>query len=743
VDGALVTVDIAPAARPPYGSAAIAAGAAFVLYAVTLAPTTAFWDTSEYIATAHIVGIPHPPGNPLFVVLGRVWSLLLAPLGLPVAVRINLLAATTSAAATGCLYLIAHRVLGAIFDKDRFARIGAGASALVGATAFTVWNQSTVNEKVYTVSVLIIALVSWLVIRWGDRRDEPGSERLLLWAFFLLALGSTNHLMSVLPAPAILVFVALRGLKRLLRPAFLARVLALGVLGLSFNYVLPTRAALGPVINEGEPVCESLVGATAAIYSNGQAGCPALADNLTRRQYRPPPVTERKAPFAAQLTMYWQYFEWQWSRGLDPSELLGTARLPFALLFLALGGAGLWAAWRADRSIFAYLAVLAVTLTVGLVIYLNFRYGYSLAPEIADRAQHEVRERDYFFVAGFLLWGSLAGTGLAWGWHTVAGMLGEERRYVAFAPVLLLAVMPLTLNWAWASRSGDYAARDWAYDLLISVEPYGVLFTNGDNDTFPLWYLQEVEGIRPDVTVIVGQYLYTTWYPTQLKHLTQPVNQRVFDPNVVPGLYPDRPPPERSITALTDEQMDQVGTAQLANDLTIGFPGIAVTYPAEMILDRAQQLAISIIHDSIDERPVFFAATGGILSDLVLERWGVRHGLATKLEFRSLDADQPERLVRGSPEYGASWFDVDHSLRLQEEVYLYRGIRGRRIWQDRSTLNIPWQYYATTLMLADAAEVAGRSPELVSRLQADAVDFQIVAEGGLFGTPAPPVAETP
>ena len=84
--------------RPPYLWGVAAALGAFLLYALTLAPTTAFWDASEYIATAHTLGIPHPPGNPFFIVLAKVWSLLLAPTGLSVAVRINLFAAATSAA---------------------------------------------------------------------------------------------------------------------------------------------------------------------------------------------------------------------------------------------------------------------------------------------------------------------------------------------------------------------------------------------------------------------------------------------------------------------------------------------------------------------------------------------------------------------------------------------------------------------------------------------------------------------
>ncbi|MGB0544594.1 MAG: DUF2723 domain-containing protein, partial [Longimicrobiales bacterium] len=144
--------------KPPYIAALMAGLAVFALYAVTLAPTTAFWDTSEYIATGEIMGIPHPPGNPLFVVLARAWSILLAPLGLSVAVKINLFSSLMSATAHGLWFLVVHHIL-RHFSEDRVFRLaGAGAAVLVSATAFTVWNQSNVNEKVYTVSLLTIAL---------------------------------------------------------------------------------------------------------------------------------------------------------------------------------------------------------------------------------------------------------------------------------------------------------------------------------------------------------------------------------------------------------------------------------------------------------------------------------------------------------------------------------------------------------------------------------------------------------
>ena len=87
--------------------------------------------------------------------------------------------------------------------SHRWARYAAAfGGVLVGATSWTVWNQSTVNEKVYTVSLLSIALVMWLVVRWGD--DEPGThrDRWLVLIAYVLALTSTNHMMGVLALPA-------------------------------------------------------------------------------------------------------------------------------------------------------------------------------------------------------------------------------------------------------------------------------------------------------------------------------------------------------------------------------------------------------------------------------------------------------------------------------------------------------------------------------------------------------------
>ncbi|HET6231217.1 MAG TPA: DUF2723 domain-containing protein, partial [Longimicrobiaceae bacterium] len=510
--------------RPPYRIALLAAALVFALYAFTLGPSTAFWDTSEYITTAHILGIPHPPGNPLFVLLARAWDLLLTPTGLPTAVRVNLFSALMGSGTAFFWFLVMHRVTAFFTPSETVRRVGAGVSILVSSTAYTVWNQSNVNEKVYTVSLFTIAALSWLAFLWRDHVEAHREQRArgrwhddnaIVLMVFILALSVGNHLMAFLAAPALVVFLLMVKPRLFLNWRVYVFAALFGIVGLSVHMFLPLRSGLNPVINEAQPTCPTVGGALESILTFGKAGCENLSDALQRKQYGKPPVSQRLAPFADQMANYFQYFDWQWSRSVDGAHgYFGGGRIPFTLLFLALGAYGLAEHWRRDRKSFAYMGVLLFTLSVGLVYYLNFKYGYGQVQAQGKSFElAEVRERDYFFLVSFSLWGLYAGFGLVRAWMEAARALRPNRNAeLLAAPLLALALIPLVLNWPYASRRGDYAARDWAVNLLNSVEPYGVVFTNGDNDTFPLWYAQEVEGIRRDVTVAVLSLLYTDWF---------------------------------------------------------------------------------------------------------------------------------------------------------------------------------------------------------------------------------------
>ena len=605
---------------------------------------------------------------------------------------------------------------------------------LVSASAFTVWNQSNVNEKVYTVSLATIALLSWLLFRWEERQGQGKDDNLLVLVIFILALSVGNHLMAFLAAPAMLVFVLLVHPRTLLNwRLYVAGVIA-GVLGLSVHLYMPLRAALDPIINEADPTCSTFGSALLSIVTWGKAGCVALSEALTRRQYDKPPLVPRLAPFGSQLVNYLQYFDWQWARSLaGPQVLLAPVRLPFTMLF---SGLGLWGAIehaRRDRPSFLYLLTLYATLSAGLVWYLNFKYGYSIPA--AGAGDHEVRERDYFFIVSFSVWGLWAGLGIVTVWQQLAARLGGLARG---APVLAVALIPLALNWSWATRSFDYSARDWAYNLLMSVEPYGVLFTNGDNDTFPLWYAQEVEGVRRDVTVIVTSYLNTAWYTKQLRDLTAPctagrtaaqdptriICQRPYDTSaravytdneLAPGtiaLPLDQPiqSPERTILDLDDATIDQavLTYVPMDQDRLLMLGNVEARIPAGGYLYPWHQFALTLMSQTIGHRPIYFASSGNAAAELGVQPYLVRQGLAFKLHNRPRSAngpdgvvpiaDSPLRVVTGPA------VDVQRTEQLMDQVFVHRtGLPRWDHWPDNSTIGIPnyyaWSYYA----LAQAA----------------------------------------
>lgn len=741
--------------RVPHLAAALTTLGVFLLYTLTLSPTTWFWDTSEYIATAHMLGIPHPPGNPLFVLLARAWELLLAPFGLSAAVRVNLFSATMGALAHGCWFLLVHRILGYMTPSRRIQLIGSIAAVLVSATAYTVWNQSNVNEKVYTVSLFTIAVLSWLAFRWRDHVGEGKDDNLIILAIFILALSVGNHLMAFLAAPAMLIYLVMVNARALANwRLYVFGVLAV-VLGLSVHLYLPIRAGLDPVINEADPSCPSFGSAVTSVLTLGATGCENLSAALQREQYSKPSVMSdpvaagfgRDAPrgadlLGAQIANYLQYFDWQWARsvgGLD--NWFGGARPVFTILFIALGLYGAARHYRADKPSWAYVLVLFATLSFGLTFYLNFRYGYTY-PSDASMEMREVRERDYFFIVSFSVWGLWAGIGIAALWQRLAERFegrGRERSFaeMAAAPVLLLALIPLVLNWSWASRRHDYSARDWAYNLLMSVEPYGLLFTNGDNDTFPLWYLQEVEGIRRDVTVMVMSYLNTPWYVEQIKGLTTPCApgqdpladptritcQRPFQPENSAQLYanwaapaggdtsgirltPAEPGtfvPTKSIVPLELGEIQQVaGTRpyQLQESLLYRAGNIETVLQQGTWMVPSRVFLAAMITTAIDDRPIYFAMTTQAYEDLSLRPYLIRQGLAFKLNNGPVQPDHARGIFE-VPDDGSGftsmvgpYIDLPRTERLLDEVFVHRGGFPDEWghWADKATTGIP-NYY--------------------------------------------------
>ena len=752
-------------AEPIYLWALIVGLGVGLLYTVTLAPTTAYWDTSEYIATGHILGIPHPPGNPLFVLMARAWELLLAPFGLSVARRINLFSALMGSVAHGLWFLAVHHILSFFSDDRRFRIVGAIAAVVVSATAFTVWNQSNVNEKVYTVSLMTIALLTWLAFHWRENLGKGRDDNLLVLIAFILALSVGNHLMAFLAAPALGLFILWVSPGVLLNWRLYAVGAVAVFLGLSVHLYLPLRAALGPIINEADPTCSSLQSALTSIVTMGQAGCTELSAALSRQQYLKPPLIPRLASLSSQFTNYLQYFDWQWARGVEGTETtFPPSRLLFTFLFACLGLYGAVQHFRRDSATALYFLTLFATLSVGLVFYLNFAYGFSLASPSPDDI-HEVRERDYFFIVGFSVWGLWAGIGIAALWQQAAAHL--KGSWSRAAPVLALALIPLVSNWPWASRRTDYSARDWAYNLLMSVEPYSVLFTNGDNDTFPLWYLQETEGIRRDVTVIVTSYLNLDWYVKQLRKLTTPcppgvqasdsrttiVCQRPYDPQEGEPLYTDDlslaesqgriailmedpvTPPTRTILDLDDEIIEQVagpaGYVSLDEDRDFPLGPVVARMAGGTVITPWQQFALLLIQNGVEDRPIYFASSGSAAQELGVVPYLVRHGLAFRLNPGPPDLNSRNILLEDPQIVRVTglWMDVERTRTLAEEVFVHRsGIPDEwSHWPDGSTVGIP-NYYSWVFTALTQSAIQTGDDELRMKYEDRVIAWQMLGQ---------------
>jgi hypothetical protein len=501
--------------------------ALLALYIVTLAPDVTFWDSGEFIAAGWTLGIPHPPGTPLFVLLLRSWSLVWSPILEPAA-AMNLFSAACVAAACG---------IGAwMLAAQTGDRLAAAMGAITAGSMSSVWLNATETE-VYGASLLLG--VSLVAAAW--RYHETGKPRWLALAAYLVVLAVPLHISALLAVPAaacaawrggaggvmpvlllagasmaavgvgrvsvamsavgviVLVVAALCATRRRGRPgrqisgAAWVHLLSAGVAltGVAYLFV---RAQHDPAVNQGDP-------------STWQG----LADVISRKQYAVAPLWPRQAPLWVQFGNVLQYTDWQVGLSLGPDALPSFGRTAASILFVGAGIAGGAAHRASNREGWRTVGLLLLSGTVGALLYLNLKAGPSFEiPGLTDELPREARDRDYFFVFGFWAWGLWAGYG---------AVSLARRLSIPVVVGAAAALVPLALNYSAVDRSRlpeSRIARTLAVAMLESAPVNGVLFLAADNDTYPLWYAQAVLGVRRDVTPVTVPLLGARWYREEL-----------------------------------------------------------------------------------------------------------------------------------------------------------------------------------------------------------------------------------
>ena len=526
-----------PAARLFWFGAGFSFLISFVLYIKTMAASASFWDAGEYIAAAYTLGIPHSPGTPLYVILGRVFTELPIPM-LSAAQKVNLLSAFCAAVGVLFVYLLVIRFLDFLMGKTEeltdgvIKVVGALVAALFIAFSDTYWNNA-VEAEVYAMSNALMGFMTWLALKWSDKPRDVRSTFLIYLLFYLLALSVGFHLGTILVFSGIFFFVIMtrdKGFSNLefvigcigvaifvadatiyrnssltlfflvcyavvliwmysTKRQFPVITTALFLLGLSVHLYLLIRSGHNPSLDEGDP----------ETWRN-------LYWVLRREQYPPMNVLARKAGFGFQFMHFLGYFQSQFQMA---SAYIGKLNVG-SLIPMALGIWGMVDQYTKNRRTFVLLCVTMLVVSIGLVVFLNF-------------SDAEVRERDYFYSPAFFYFAIFIGIGVASLLNELRNLLsrhGAQQVPALYGIAVVLLVLPfftLRNHYFRHDRSNNYTCPVYAKNMLVGLEQDALIFTNGDNDTFPLWYIQEVEGYRTDVKVINLSLLNTPWYIKQCR----------------------------------------------------------------------------------------------------------------------------------------------------------------------------------------------------------------------------------
>ncbi len=701
------------------------------VYVKTLAPTVSFWDCGEFIATSYILGVPHPPGAPLYVLLGRVFTLF--PFG-DVAIRVNFMSALTSALAIWCVYLstvaLGRRALGGqplqpLGDaRDIGVLAGGAVAALTLAFSYTQWYNAS-EAEVYGYSILFTCLGLWLIFYWEGSGAGAANDRWLLVLAYLFGLGGGVHLLCLLTIPSLMllawfadrelrrfivvlivwgalalltiagmgpgvgsnVAIVIEGLALLyfLRQSdphkqrlffLLLGVLVLFALGYSTYGALYIRSGLNPAIDENDP--ETWL-AFLKFLNREQYGTESmLTTMLTARASRTYQFWDQ------QMKYFFQQFPFPLLERVEVFRK-ATINMPDPVsISLVPYGLGLWGLFwhgRRDWPRFGGVLLLFLIMGFGLSLYLNM-------PDPQPRERHYVFGGMYL---AFALWIGLGWLGIV---ESVRQQWGKHRAVVltvAAAGLLLPAGVAARLYHV-QDRTGDFIAYDYAYNMLASCDEGSILFTNGDNDTFPLWFLQEVEGLRRDVRVVNLSLLNTNWYIKQLRDREPRIDIRYTD-DFIDSVLTD--------TQMVDFYKRYWPEPKVPPELKKLGIDVEVSAPPEYPILRVQDvMVIKILAWNEWKKPIHFAITVPTSNLLNLDPYLTMVGMSVKVSPEPTDGVDDAALERNLL-----------------KNYRFRGLTDPSLYKDENSERLLGNYWACVLQLARSYEDQERSAEVPQLMQ--------------------------
>jgi hypothetical protein len=455
-------------------AAAVVFTLAFIVYLLTLAPAVTFVDSGELIVASAGLGVAHPPGFPLYMLLSHLATLL--PVG-SVAVRVHAASALFAALAAAMMTLLVVEIMLTppvapknTKTKDKEPTVEPKMAHVIGpavmagllfAFSRTLWAYATIAE-VYTLNSLLIVTTLWLVFSWRrEFASGSASYRKLYIAALVFGLGlGVHHVTVAFFLPSLAVVVLTTAGRRFLASRHFLFAALFAIAGLSVYAYLPLAASQSPTLNWGEP-----------------STLEAVWRHVSGQQYQ-------------------SFFSFEPERLLDLTRFLSREwGLIWVPATLALALAGFIDRFRRERAMAAFLAIVICIDVLYCIVY-----------AIAE-------DRDAYYLPTFIALTIAAAYGARW----LMGLVKETPTslitpaHVA-AALFVLPIIAFASNLPYNNRHRFYAARDYVSNIYGSVEPGGMVLTTDWQVYSPSLYVREIEGQRKDIVFIDTNLLRRSWY---------------------------------------------------------------------------------------------------------------------------------------------------------------------------------------------------------------------------------------